>query len=145
MTQQQALEQMIHAGVALGWSPSRTAEETGPYSILGELAQRLVACMQADETKHFGNVFESVETILGRASPETRDLIIVGFLEDLQNISLDGPLGLSAWTSWLGTSTREAWDTVEAAWSGRLSPAQFNDAIRGGRSGPKDLPTTKPS
>ena len=131
---------MIQAGAALGWSPSPTAEETGPYAILGELAQRLVASMQADETAHFDQVFDTVETILGSASPETRDLIIVGFLEDLQNISLNRAVGLTAWTVWLGTNTREAWDTLEAAWSGRVSPAQFNDAIRGSRSRPKDLP-----
>lgn len=139
MTQQKALEQMIHAGAALGWSPSPTAKETGPYAILGELAQRMVASMQLDETAHFDNVFDTVESILGSAAPETRDLIIVGFLEDLQNISLNGALGLAAWTSWLGRNTREAWDTLEALWSGRLSPAQFNDAISGGPSRPDPL------
>ena len=140
MSQQEALAEMIHAGAALGWSPSPTAEETGPYAILGELAQRMVARMQTNETAKFDNVFDTVEKILSAASPETRELIIVGFLEDLQNISLNAALGLAAWTLWLGTSTREAWDTLEAAWSGRLSPAQFNDAIRGGWSGPNDPP-----
>ena len=140
MTQQQALERMIAAGAALGWSPSPTAAETGPYATLGELAQHMVASMQADKTEQFDCVFDTVEMILGKASPETRDLIIVGFLEDLQNISLNGALGLNGWTSWLGTNTREAWDTLEALWSGRLSPGQFNDAIRGGSPRHKESP-----
>ena len=135
MTEQQALEQMVQAGARLGWSPSPAAEETGPYAILGELAQRMVTSMQADETAHFDLVFDNVEAILESARAETRDFIIVDFLEDLQNISLNAAVGLAAWTLWLGANTREAWDTLEAAWSCTLSPVQFNDAIRDKQSG----------
>ena len=140
MTEFDVLDKIVQAAAALGWSPSPEAEETGPYAILGELAQRLVACVHDDDTVHFPNLFDTVETSLSNASPESRDLVIVGFLEDLQNTSLNSGLSLAAWTPWFGANTREAWDTLEAAWSGRLSPPQFNDAINARPSRPNDTP-----
>lgn len=131
MTQREDLLAIVHAAAVIGWSPSREAEATGPYTVLGELAHRLVAGMQVDQTAQFGGIFDAVERTLSSASPDSRDVIIVGFLEDLQNLSLNRNVALTAWSPFLGPHTREAWGRLEAYWSGELSPHQFNEFIGG--------------
>jgi hypothetical protein len=100
-----------------------------PYNHLGQLAHHLVAQLQASKVDGFAPVFVEVENQLAAASPEVRDLVIVGFLEDLQNISLNREVPLTAWTPWLGTKTAEAWTVLDDMWSGRLSPEAFKRYI----------------
>jgi len=102
-----------------------------PYNHLGQLAHHLVNSIKAGKVVGFTPVFAEVEDQLTTASAEVRDLIIVGFLEDLQNISLNRDVPLTAWTPWLGKRTAQAWKVLDDFWSGRLPKGQFNSYIRG--------------
>jgi hypothetical protein len=102
-----------------------------PYNHLGQLAHHLVNAMKAGRVDGFTPFFSELEHQLAMASPEARDLIIVGFLEDLQNVSLNGDVPISAWTPWLGEKTAEAWAVLDDMWQGRLSPTEFNSYISG--------------
>ncbi len=86
---------------------------------------------KAGKVDGFEPVFAEVERQLATASPEVRDLIIVGFLEDLQNLSLNGNVPLAAWEPWLGNKTSEAWRVLEDFWLGRLQQGQLNSYVRG--------------
>jgi hypothetical protein len=116
------------------WRRFKESDRFGPdepYNHLGELANHLVDAMKAGKVDGFAPVFAEVERQLKIASPEVRDLIIVGFLEDLQNISLNRELPMTAWTPWLGEKTAEAWKVLDDMWQGRLSPADFNSYVSG--------------
>ncbi len=104
-----------------------------PYNHLGELAHHLVNSLKASNTQGLEPVFAEVERQLDAASPEVRDLIIVGFLEDLQNISLNSELPLARWDPWLGDKTSEAWKVLEDLWLGRLQKGQFESYVRAQR------------
>lgn len=135
MNEQEILQDIIEAAGPLGWSPTPDADEVGPYAVLGELAQHLVKQLEAGATAQFDKLFDAIEGLLSSTSPEARELITVGFLEDLQNISLNRGVHLTAWTPWLGSNTTDAWKALEGAWSGELSASQFNDRVRGRAAG----------
>jgi hypothetical protein len=116
------------------WERFKASDRFGPdepYNHLGELAQHLVDAMKLGKVDGFAPVFAEVENQLVKASPEARDLIIVGFLEDLQNISENQGVPKTAWTPWLGPKTAEAWKVLDDMWQGRLSPDDFNSFVSG--------------
>ena len=132
MNQDEVVSALTLAAEPLGWSPSRGALETGHYIVLAELANHLVDKKRAGQTDGFDDLFNVVETLLGGASPDARDLIIVGFLEDIQNVWLNAGGDLASWTRWLGSSTASAWAALIKMWSGEMPPDQFNSVVRGG-------------
>jgi hypothetical protein len=81
----------------------------------------------------FGRFFELVEDLLA-GTPATRNLVIVGLLEDLQNASLHSDLSLTYWDRFLGSRTRDAWKAVIDVWASRIAPSEFNRFVDGGWS-----------
>jgi hypothetical protein len=56
----------------------------------------------------------------GFTSPQQwRDLLVYGFLESLQNMTLANGRSLSRWEPWLGPETRTAWAGLIALWGDR--------------------------
>lgn len=107
-----------------------------PYNDVGWLARQLVSSMKAAHTGDFDRFFLTVEGLLENATTDVRELITVGFLEDLQNSSLNAAIPLEAWEPWLGPSTREAWRAVTELWRGKLTADEFNSYVRGAVSRP---------
>jgi hypothetical protein len=97
-----------------------------PYVALGELAGRIIELDQLDPRPDWMPLFVDVESRLGAADPITRELLIVGFLEDLQNITMNTGHDLARWGPLLGPLTREAWTALVGVWQGKMSPMRFN-------------------
>lgn len=112
--------------LATDWSV-HAADLDLPYVALGHLAGRLVAVDQDDPEADFGPLFHEVERLVAGGDSATRNLLIVGFLEGLQNVA---PVP-ERWAALLGPSTREAWAGVEAFWLGRMTPTAFNKLVDG--------------
>jgi hypothetical protein len=93
---------------------------------MGTLATLLVDAVTDEPAIDLSNIFWDLERRLTEALPATRNLLIVGFLEDLQNLSLNRGMPLATWRRWLGPATGEAWSMIEGMWSGPISPEQFN-------------------
>jgi len=119
------------------WTSFRESDRFAPeepYNDLGQLAAYLVAAMQAANTLGFDRLFGEVERLLGVATPAMRDLLIVGLLEDLQNLSTNRNVGLDLWEPWLSGYSRQAWDMLKALWAGEITPEAFNEFVKVGRS-----------
>lgn len=119
------------------WTSFRESDRFAPeepYNYLGQLAAHLVAAMQAANTQGFDRLFGEVERLLAVATPAMRDLLIVGLLEDLQNLSMNRNVGLDLWEPWLGGYSHQAWDMLKALWAGEITPEAFNDFVKVGRS-----------
>jgi hypothetical protein len=118
------------------WEAYTTSNLYGPdepYNDTARLATFLVTRLQATETRGFDRLFEAVDWLLQSGSPTAREILIVGLLEDLQNISLNSSVTLESWGQWLGPTTLEAWTKVSDMWDGTLSPEEFNMYVRKGR------------
>ena len=77
--------------------------------------------------------FHVFERFLIDGRPETRELIIVGYLEDLQNASLSVSIPLDEWVPDMGPETRRWWRGVRAFWEeGRFPLAPLDPGPDGG-------------
>jgi len=61
-------------------------------------------------------------------------LLIVGLLEDLQNLSMNRNVSLERWEPWLDGYTKQAWEMLKALWSGQITPEAFNGFVKAGQS-----------
>jgi hypothetical protein len=97
-----------------------------PYVAMGDLATEMVDRLGHGTTSEFDAVFHEVESALGSGDPADRSLLVVGFLEALQNVSLNRGIELVAWDHWIGSVTHHYWFLLIRSWKGALSPADFN-------------------
>jgi hypothetical protein len=83
----------------------------------------------------FQPVFDEVDARLASATPAIRDLIIVGFMEALQNVDRENA---TRWESLLGPESRRAWEALNDVWAGRIllrsSTASSGDIGERGRT-----------
>jgi hypothetical protein len=91
-------------------------KETSPpwYLVMGELAHYLVERYAQQATAEFPQLFASVEALLHNPSPELENLIIVGLLEDIQNVASHRDFGAAPFREWLGPKSIVAWDGINA-------------------------------
>src|SRR3989442_5751182 len=73
-----------------------------PYVALGHLASQVVALDAARPAIDFTPLFNEFERRLNLATDQWRDLLIYGFLESLQNVTLANKRSLSRWEPLLG-------------------------------------------
>jgi hypothetical protein len=99
-----------------------------PFVAMGQLARRVVSVADASKQVDFKPLFDEVETRLSTGDEALRELLIIGFLEGLQNIDAGGS---SRWERLLGPATMEAWVGLNDVWAGRLDPAAFKRIIEG--------------
>ena len=96
------------------------------YVEMGGLASELVSRLKNHDAQPMRGLFERVEGILGSANKGERKLVVVGFLEALQNVSLNEDVPLQTWHPLLGPLARQAWHDLQLLWQGGLSPVEFN-------------------
>jgi hypothetical protein len=118
------------------WSRFRKSDRFGPgepYNHLGQLADHLVGAMIAGDTQGFDQLFGEVEKLLAGAPAATRDLLIVGLLEDIQNLSMNRNVELEHWEPWLRVNTKQAWQMLRSLWAGQVTPEAFNQFVKLGQ------------
>jgi hypothetical protein len=71
------------------------------------------------KTEDVQRVFDLMENWLNSGSPNVRELVVTGFLEDLQKFASQQPFGKEAFVPFLGPKSREAWDDLERFWAGK--------------------------
>lgn len=118
------------------WTQERTddQEEPLPYLQASTLAQVVSAAYSKGQTICFAALFSEVESVVTAGAPEEQDLVVVGFLEDLQGAMGWAGLEADAIREWLGPKSREAWDGLIEMWkdiakknaSGELPPGPFD-------------------
>lgn len=117
-------------------------DERGRYNDISPFVHRLVEAYSndiyyvrkkrseaAENAAHrpFERVFSLVEKSLTDGDADTREIAMVGFLEDIQNVASHKHFGAKAFEGWLGPATRVAWDQLNALWEGKSS---LMDVIR---------------
>jgi hypothetical protein len=96
-----------------------------PYVAMGVLA-RVIYDQSTEHGVDLRDVFAAIEAELVSADGTARNLLIVGLLEGLQNVSLNRGRAVDTWVRWMGPATLAGWRMVERLWDGSISPADFN-------------------
>jgi hypothetical protein len=119
----QAVERLVAvcSGFNDAWQAHRDwwkGEPAGDYNDLGALAQWVVDRMAAGEHDCFATLFSELEALLSNASPKLRDLLVVGFLEDIQNVSTNRGIDPDVVLPFLGRESRRGWFDLIRLWHG---------------------------
>jgi hypothetical protein len=112
-------------------------DEELPYVQVAALARAVVESFGEGDTEEFGSLFEVVEQILEDGTEYERELVVVGFLEDVQGALGWAGLGLTAFDPWLGPSATTAWNDLIRLWdrirakkaAGELPPGPFDHGV----------------
>ena len=86
------------------------------YIDAGSIARMLVAMYQDGRTDELRSAFVVFERFLLDGYPETAELITVGYLEDIQNASLQSGIPLDDWLLLMGPECRRWWLGVQIFW-----------------------------
>jgi hypothetical protein len=81
------------------------------YFVIGDL-------YPSRKIEELQRAFDVMEHLLKNGSHGVRELVQVGFLEDLQNLAAEQAFGKEAFIPFLGPKSREAWDELERFWGG---------------------------
>lgn len=123
VTKEEAVRRLVEActGFADAWHAHVEwweGEPAGEYNDLGELAQWVVERMGDKDFECFSTLFNEVETLLTDASIELRTLLVIGFLEDIQNLAANRQIDPDMVLPFLGPEARRGWFELIRMWHG---------------------------
>jgi hypothetical protein len=107
----------------------RTDARDHPYIVAGNLATWVVEGTPASGADDLRSFFDAVEKQIDHGTAEVRELMVVGLLEDIQNVSRHRNLSDELWIPFLGPSTLAMWRLLCAMWDGRAQPGELQRAI----------------
>jgi hypothetical protein len=93
-------------------------EERLDYVDIGEIIRHIVEKKKRNNTSGLDEFFDRVETILVHGDGYTKDLIIIGLLEGIQNECGSEVNYYTGFNEWLKPETKKAWDEVIQFWEG---------------------------
>jgi hypothetical protein len=96
------------------WKES--ADDLPHYIALADLARHLIAMLERSETESFPSVFDAVERLQIEGEPYVDEAMVVGLLEDLQNLNLHERTTPEQIRPFLGPKSAVAWDELHKFW-----------------------------
>ena len=135
---QDAVDRLVAAcpDFAGAWAKHRErwgSESAGHYNDLGALALWVVNRMAAGDVGCFGHLFNELEALIVDSQPELRELLVVGFLEDVQNVATNRAVDPDIVLPFLGNESRKGWFELIQTWHGEAGmgwPGATRDASR---------------
>ena len=120
----EVVRRLVSAAGSIGPDWERHREDwdgtrAGFYNDVAVVARQVVALMAAGNRAELAEVFAEVESLLRQdLSRDANNLLIVGFLEDVQTITSHDEVGVasSAFAPFLGPTTLTAWVEVHGFW-----------------------------
>ncbi|MDQ6944761.1 MAG: hypothetical protein M3256_00515 [Actinomycetota bacterium] len=87
-----------------------------PYMQASALAHVVASAYSKGQTACFAALFSEVESIVIAGRPKEQELVVVGFLEDLQGAMGWAGLDADAIREWLGPRSNQAWEGLIEMW-----------------------------
>jgi hypothetical protein len=106
-------------------------EPAGLYIQIGEFVAYLLDAYEQGQTDCVRAAFDMLERFLIEGDAETKELAVIGLVEDVQNASSWRPFGAKAFLPFLGPHSQMGWAAVERMWCGKSSLADVIRAERG--------------
>jgi hypothetical protein len=107
----------------------------GPFNDIAEFMHFVVDSYESGNLAETRHAFSALEKLLENADQETRNLIELGFFEDLQNYASHRPGGNAVYEQFFGPISRQIWAELKQIWAGKSSLAYVihaeNKAKRG--------------
>lgn len=101
----------------MGWDEGKPAL----YNEIAVLALYIVNAYKNQSTKDFPKIFNTIELIIQEGNEKAKELLVVGLIEDIQNISSREPFGPDVFKKWLKEESLKAWNDIKKLWHGNSS------------------------
>ena len=118
-------------GLRMEWAASSAYHYSGdgtaePWQVVFDLSPVIVQRMRDGDDDTLRMVFANLERLLPPSNWAARNLLVVGFIEGVQNQSMHGGgRGPDGFLPFLGPLSRDAWEAVDAFWRGDGSRLDF--------------------
>ena len=97
-------------------------EPAGNYNDIAEFARFVVKELYPNgQIERVQHAFDMMEDWLIDGDKDLGDLVVVGFLEDVQILASSQALGSAAFVPFLRPKSRDAWNELERVWAGKES------------------------
>ena len=96
------------------WKES--ADDLPIYLALADFARHLIGMLERSETANFLSIFQAVERLQLEGENFVREAVVVGLLEDLQNLNLHSKTNPGQFQPFLGDESRKAWGELREFW-----------------------------
>ena len=97
-------------------------EPVGAYNDIAEFVRFVVEDLYpTGKTDEIRRVFGLMEEFLVTGNEDVQGLVVVGFLEGIQNVASWRPFGKAVFIPFLGPKSRGAWEELEKVWAGKTS------------------------
>ena len=94
-------------------------EPAGNYIDIGEFVYFVVEDLYpSGKSEEVQRAFDLMENWRMNGHVNVQELVVIGFLEDLQNLASQQPFGKEAFIPFLSPKSREGWDDLERFWEG---------------------------
>jgi len=101
------------------------------YVDIGEICRFIVDKFKQQDTKDFWIFFENVEMLIVKSDDNIKNLIVVGLLEGIQNISGHESVDYhNGFNHWLNPATKKAWDELIFFWESDESKKKWDEVNR---------------
>ena len=95
-------------------------EPAGNYNDITQFVYFVVRDLYpSGKTEEVRHAFDLMEYWLNNGDKGVRDLVVIGFVEDLQNLASREAFAKEVFVPFLGPKSREAWDELKRIWSGK--------------------------
>ena len=106
----------------MGWNEKKP----GLYNQIAVLARYIVNAYKNQLTKDFAKIFNTLELIIQEGNEKAKELVVVGLIEDIQNISSWESFSPDVFKQWLKEESLQAWNDIEKLWHGNSSLERSN-------------------
>ena len=109
-------------------------KERGDYNDIAVVVDFVVGSFERGQTEAVSKIFSIAENVLRREEEAQKEIVIVGLLEGIQNVSSHRAFGADVFLPYLGSSTKKAWNQLNRFWQGKRS---FGEIVRARLTGKK--------
>ncbi len=105
-------------------------DEEAHFIGVAAFSRAVAELFEKERTESFSEVFLVIEELIVKGDERVNGLMIVGFLENLQNNLSWTSDGYSQVERWLGEESLRGWKDIEEIWVGKSS---LMDVVRDGK------------
>ncbi len=96
-------------------------DRAGAYNDIAVLARFVIDSYESENNDVIKRIFNLTESLLEKDDPEITEILTIGLIEDIQNISLGRTYGCDVFLKFLGPLSTQAWNRVIKMWEGKSS------------------------
>lgn len=103
-----------------GFEVNEDSKEIGIYIVAGDFTRYLLECYKSGSFDEIQKAFDFIESLFVWGDDKTKELAVVGFLENIQNIWANNGVDPEKIFEMLGVESKKWWKELNKLWQGEI-------------------------